>query len=64
MSRIGRFIETEHISGCHGLSRRHVTALMGTGFFGGGKNALKLDNDDGYTSLNILKTTQLYTYLK
>lgn len=38
-----------------------MTANGYTVFFWGDANILKSDSDDGYTTLDILKTTELHT---
>ena len=59
MSRIGKSIETE--SSCQELKGRRGgdLFLMIVGFFGDDENVLKLCS--GNNSMNILKTTELYT---
>ena len=34
------------------------------GFFEGDENILKLDNDDDYITLSMLKSTELYVYFE
>lgn len=64
MWRIGKFIETESrlvsAKGWGMLGRNKDWPFNGYGVFLGGENILELDCGDGCTTLNILKTIELY----
>ena len=63
--QIGKSTETEsRLGGCHGLwgGRKQGVLLMGNRVPSEDEeNVLKLDNSDGCTTLNILKSSELHT---